>query len=90
MRLAEKDLPEIKAAADATGIRSVYVFGSVLNEDAEPKDIDIAVEGVPRGVFFRFYAMLMRRLSKPVDIVDLDVRNQVTNLIARDAVKIHG
>ncbi len=90
MKLSEADRREIIAAAKAAGIRSVYVFGSALDEQREPRDIDVAVEGVPPGVFFRFYANLLRRLSKPVDIVDLDVRNPVTELIAKDSVKIHG
>lgn len=90
MHLSESDRQEIMEAAKASGIRSVYVFGSVLNSDVEPADIDIPVEGVALGVLFRFYADIMRRLSKPVDLVDLDVRSPVTELIARHAVKIYG
>ena len=81
---------EIIAAARAAGIRSVYIFGSVLAEARDPADIDVAVKGVPPGTFFRFCATLLRRLSKPVDVVDLDERNPVTDLIAKEAVKIHG
>ena len=90
MNLSEKDRTEIIAAAKAAGIRTVYIFGSVLAGGREPTDIDVAVEGVPPGVFFRFCATLLRRLSKPVDVVDLDERNPVTELIAEEAVKIHG
>ena len=90
MKLDEKDRQQIVSAAKAIGVRAVYVFGSVLDDAAEPQDIDLAVEGVPPGMFFRFYGRLMRSLSKPVDLVDLDCRNAVTELIAKDAVKIHG
>jgi predicted nucleotidyltransferase len=90
MKLDEKDRQQIVSAAKAIGVRAVYVFGSVLDDAAEPQDIDLAVEGVPPGMFFRFYGRLMRSLSKPVDLVDLDCRNAVTDLIAKDAVKIHG
>ena len=90
MNLSERDRQEIISAARAAGIRSVYLFGSVLADDGEPSDIDVAVEGVPRGVFFRFCATLLRRLSKPVDIVDLDDRNPVTDLIGKEAVRIYG
>jgi len=90
MKLREKDRREIISAAKALKIRAVYVFGSVLDDAAEPRDIDIAVEGAPAGTFFSFYGRLMRRLSKPVDVVDLDCRTHVTELIARRAVKIYG
>ena len=90
MYLTEKELGEIRSLAQSMGIRSVYVFGSALKDEGEPADIDIAIKGVPRGVLFKFDAKLSRLFSKPVDLVDLDVRNPVTDLIARDAVKIHG
>jgi predicted nucleotidyltransferase len=90
VKLQEQDRLEIIRAAESVGIRSVYIFGSVLDDTADPRDIDVAVKGVPPGVFFRFYGRLMRRLSKPVDVVDLDYPTEVTKLIARRAVKIYG
>lgn len=88
MKLKDEDRSAIVHEARRVGIESVYVFGSVLSDDAEPNDIDVAVRGVPSGTFFRFYAALMRRLSMSVDVVDLDQHNAVTELIAKDAVRI--
>lgn len=88
MRLSEQDRKAIVEEAERAGINAVFVFGSSLLDASEPNDIDVAVEGVPRGAFFRFYAALSRRLSKPLDVVDLDNRNSVTDLIAREVVRI--
>lgn len=88
MQLSDRDREIIVEEARRAGIRSVYVFGSTLSATGVPRDIDIAVKGVPRGAFFRFYAALSRRLSLPLDVVDLGQRNAVTRLIARDAVRI--
>ena len=88
MRLSEEDRLAIVEEARRAGIESVFVFGSVLDDDVEPRDIDVAVEGVPRGALFRFHAALSRRLSKPLDVVDLRQRNPLTRLVARKAVRL--
>lgn len=88
MQLKEQERRAIIEEASRAGIRAVYVFGSVLQEEGEPHDIDVAVDGVPRGALFRFYASLARRLSKPLDVVDLRQKNEVTDLIARSAVRL--
>ena len=91
MTLSKADQDAITEEARRAGIGAVYVFGSVLAESGgEPNDIDVAVREVPPGAFFRFYAALSRRLSKPLDVVDLGQRNAVTDLIAKEAVRIDG
>ncbi len=55
------------------GAEHVYLFGSVLEHEArKPRDIDIAVSGLPRDQFFRAYGKLTMTLSHPFDLVDLD------------------
>lgn len=88
MNLCESDKKAIIDEARKAGIGAVYLFGSSLRDVETPGDIDIAVKDVPSGVFFRFYAMLSRRLSRPVDVVDLDQHNPVTNLISQEAVRL--
>jgi len=90
MHLTEDQLEAIRKLARASGVRAVYLFGSVLDDSVEPADIDIAVEGAPAEAFFRFYAKLESLFSKPVDLVDLDSHTHVTDLIARRALKIYG
>jgi predicted nucleotidyltransferase len=60
--------------AGATG---VYVFGSAGDEremlpGREPRDIDLAVEGLPPEAFVRTVGRLLAELRFPVDLVDLD------------------
>ena len=59
------------------GATSVYVFGSVADEKEmlpgrEPKDIDLAVEGLPPQVFFKALSDVCDALKFPVDLIDLD------------------
>jgi predicted nucleotidyltransferase len=55
------------------GAKHVYLFGSVLdNEAPNPRDIDIAVSGLPQDQFFRAYGKLTMTLGHPFDLVDLD------------------
>ena len=53
------------------GVRTVWLFGSSLEEEGEARDIDLAVEGLAPEKFFKFYARLAWALPKPVDLVDL-------------------
>ena len=90
MRLSEADRQAIVEEARDAGIGEVYVFGSVLADHGEPQDIDVAVDAVPPGALFRFYAALSRRLSKRLGVVDLGQRNPVSELIAAEAVRLDG
>lgn len=90
MNISTHDMETIRGAAERFGVGAVYVFGSSLATEGEARDIDLAVAGVPPGVFFKFYGSLLRRLSREVDVVDLTADSLVTRLIAREAVKIYG
>ncbi|MDP6525123.1 MAG: nucleotidyltransferase domain-containing protein [Kiritimatiellia bacterium] len=68
----------------------IVLFGSSTQSDRESRDIDIAVEGVPDRLFFKFYGALIAALSKPVDLVDLGRESPFTRLIARDGVALYG
>ena len=56
------------------GAKHVYIFGSLV-ESADPataRDIDIAVEGLPKKHFFPAYGRLLLALDHQFDLVDLD------------------
>lgn len=55
------------------GTRRVYLFGSLAKDESSPgADIDLAVQGVPPGLFFRLLGDLMMESSIPVDVIDFD------------------
>jgi predicted nucleotidyltransferase len=73
---------KIKRAADeliASGAKEVYIFGSAAQKRmAQPKDIDLAVSGLPPKLFFKAMGRARRTLRRPLDIVDLDEVNPFT------------
>lgn len=74
------------AALRAAGAREVYVFGSVAQgKIRENSDVDMAVSGLPPGVFFRAMAKASRALGRPLDLVDLDDDSPFTRYL-----KSHG
>jgi len=54
----------------------------------ENGDIDIGVEGVEGKGFFLFYGELLCALSKPVDVIDLSVRNRFVDLVRKEGVPL--
>ena len=82
-------LETIRKHAKKYKITKVILFGS-SKESKTARDIDIGVKGVNPKVFFKFYWELYRDLSKPVDIIDLDIKSLFTTLVERDGVVIYG
>jgi predicted nucleotidyltransferase len=66
----------IRTAAErlrSAGAQEVYLFGSAAsNEATEPRDVDLAVAGLPPEVFFKAMGAARRALGMPLDLVDLD------------------
>lgn len=64
------------------GAKEVYVFGSLAKgELTEHSDVDIAVSGLPVGVFYRLIAEVSEILHRPVDLVELDKDNPFTRYL---------
>jgi len=72
------------------GVTRILLFGSSLRDDREARDIDLAVEGVPDAVFFKFYGELLLRLSKPVDLVDLTKPSRFNAMVRKEGVPLYG
>ncbi|MFW5681405.1 MAG: hypothetical protein ACOC1G_00220 [Phycisphaeraceae bacterium] len=86
--LSEEDRRALLDVADRFGGPRLYLFGSSLDADGEPRDIDLGVEGLAPDRFYRFYSELDNAVSRPVDLVDLRDRNKFTELIRRLGVRI--
>lgn len=88
--LSEIDKQIIVEAARKYNVAAIYLFGSTLTEGTAARDIDLGVLDVPSGLFFDFYAELMKKLPKPVDLIDLKKPTLFNKLVLRDGVKIYG
>ncbi|MBI4825953.1 MAG: nucleotidyltransferase domain-containing protein [Nitrospirae bacterium] len=88
--ITEADKNIILQCAKKINVASVFLFGSSVDNDKEANDIDIAVKGIEPRLFFKFYAELFKRLSKPVDLIDLSKKTLFNNLVEETGVKIYG
>jgi len=79
--LIEKGAEALKAA----GAKEVYVFGSAakgtLREDS---DIDFAVSGLPREVFYRAASRASRAVGRMIDLIDIDVDGPFTRYLKEE------
>ena len=88
--ISESNKVIITQCARKYKVSSIYLFGSSLERNSEPNDIDLAVKGIRPNVFFKFYGELLRSISKPVDLVDLSRKSLFNRIIEEKGVKIYG
>ena len=88
--ISERDKEIITPCARKYNVSSIYLFGSSLDRNSEPNDIDLAVKGIRPEVFFKFYGELLRSISKPIDLVDLSRKSLFNRIIEEKGVKIYG
>ena len=69
---------------------SVLLFGSSVEDDQDADDIDLGVKGIEHKLFFKFYARLVKLLSRPVDLVDLTQKSLFNDMVEESGVKIYG
>ena len=79
----------VRSAAQDFDVDAVWLFGSAVEDEASARDIDLAVEGLPRERFFDFYGRLYFELPKPVDLVDLSLNPPVAAIIRSKGVRIY-
>ncbi|MGH9782806.1 MAG: nucleotidyltransferase family protein [Terriglobia bacterium] len=87
--ISEREQTIILKCAEKYSVSSVYLFGSSIRADVEPRDIDIGVKVRP-DLFFKFYGELIQQLPKPVDVVDLSKQSLFTDLVEQEGVRIYG
>ncbi|MHC4442152.1 MAG: nucleotidyltransferase family protein [Planctomycetota bacterium] len=88
--ITEKDKQTIREISEKYHARRVLLFGSSIDPARESHDIDIAVEGILPEDFFKYYGDLMLRLSKPVDVVELDSSSKFNKLILQEGIPLYG
>ena len=88
--ISESDKKAILDLAKKYKVKRVILFGSASRDKVKSRDIDLAVEGIPDKLFFKFYSELMFNLSKPVDLVDLRQKSKFTEIITAEGIQIYG
>jgi predicted nucleotidyltransferase len=87
--ISPKDKEALTQIAQRYQMTRLLVFGSSADPTREGRDIDLAVEGLPPGEFFRFYGDLLFSLSKPVDLIDLSRDDKFTRIVRREGIPLH-
>ncbi|MBI5894081.1 MAG: hypothetical protein HZB79_10660 [Deltaproteobacteria bacterium] len=88
--ISERDKNIILECAKKYNVSSIILFGSSVEKDKEFNDIDIGVKGIEQRVFFKFYAELFKKLSKPVDLIDLSRKSLFNVLVEETGIRIYG
>jgi len=88
--LSDIDREIIVECAKKYNASYVILFGSSIKDEQKVNDIDIGIKGIEPKLFFKFYAELFKRLSKPVDVVDLSKQSLFNELVEETGVKIYG
>jgi predicted nucleotidyltransferase len=86
--ISEKDKHKIMQIAKKYNVSRIILFGSSIKSQ-QSSDIDLAVEGLPHKLFFKFYGEIIFSLSKPVDLVDLNQKSLFTKLIASEGIPLY-
>lgn len=89
MMLSARLQKTISECAREFDVKTVWLFGSSLQNDSNSRDIDLAVEGISPKLFFKFYARLFIALPKPVDLVDLSQNISIASIIRTKGVPIY-
>ena len=65
------------------GATDVFLFGSAAKgEYRKGSDIDLAVSGLPPEKYYYAVGEMMTVLRHPVDLIDLDVKNEFTEYLS--------
>ncbi|MDI6793738.1 MAG: hypothetical protein QME81_12885 [bacterium] len=87
----EKDKHSIIEIAVKYGIKKVYLFGSALHTDyAKVNDIDIGIIGIKSGSYFNFVVDVSDRVSKNIDVIDMEFNPKFAYFIEKEGAVIYG
>jgi len=88
--ISNEDKHKLVEIARRYNISKLYLFGSNIDNNKIPNDIDLAVEGIADSVFFKFYSELIFSLSKPVDLIDLKKKSLLNEIVKSEGILLYG
>lgn len=88
--ISDKDKIKLIELAKKYNVSKIYLFGSHLDSQNEPNDIDLAVEGIADSEYFKFYGELIFNLSKPVDLIDLKKKSLFNKTVISEGYLLYG
>jgi predicted nucleotidyltransferase len=69
----QKDVRRAVEILRGAGCTDIFLFGSLAGgKVTDQSDIDLAIQGCPKGKFFHLLGRLLLELDYPVDLVNLD------------------
>ncbi len=83
MGISNEQLEQVMEMAREYGVSRLILFGSMLDNPAEARDIDLACDGVPGWKLFELAARLEEELHMPLDLVSLTPSTRFTRLIEK-------
>ena len=92
MTLRKEEEETIIRISKEYGVKRVWLFGSRLEPEPEtaPNDMDLAVEGLPKGEFINFYVALEKALPMEIDLVPLDENPPISVIVRKRGRVIYG
>lgn len=83
--LYQQNLQKAIRILKQSGCTDIFVFGSLAaNTLNQHSDIDLAIRGCPKGKFFQLLGKLLIELDVPVDLVNLESRDQFAHYLAQE------
>jgi len=88
--ISNEDKYRLLEIAKRYNISKLYLFGSNIDDNKNPNDIDLAVDGIEDSLFFKFYGELIFSLSKSVDLIDLKKKSLLNEMIKSEGILLYG
>jgi len=83
MAISNEQIEQVKKIVLTYGASRLILFGSMLDNPAQARDIDLACDGVPGWKLFELAARLEEELHTPLDLVPLTPPSNFTRLIEK-------
>lgn len=88
MTMNDEQLEIVKKMVVMYGATRLILFGSMLDNPAEARDIDLACDGVSGWKLFELAARLEEELHAPLDLVSLTPESRFTRLIEERGLRL--